>query len=365
MRTLNQLHEIRTRRGIGVAGLARQTGVSRQTIYAMEAGDYVPNTSVALQLARVLEVSVESLFTLEADAPESAPSVPVEFLGPRIQQGQPVQLCRVGKRTLGISAAPQTLGLPLADGVALSASSAQAFEDQPAYDKRLLVAGCDPAISVLAQFLLRSEGVELIAAPCSSRTALEWLKEGKVHVAGSHLRDDRTGEYNLPVIKRLFPQGGVRVVTFAIWDQGLVIMRGNPKGIRAAADLGRKGVTIVNREQGAGSRQLLDKELAASGISNRQISGYHTIANGHLPAAFRVSCGDADCCIATRSAAQAFGLDFIPLATERYDLVFPRRYEDFPAIQSLLDVLHRSALRRRLELLAGYDTSHTGNLVPG
>ena len=361
MPTTNKLQEIRKRRGIGAAQLARSAGVSRQTIYAMEAGDYVPNTTVALQLARVLEVSVESLFALEAGQQALAPPVPVEWLGSRTEPGQPVQLCRVGKRILAVSAAPQSLGLPLADGVVVDSAAVQSFEDQPAYHKRLLVAGCDPAISVLAQYLVRSEGVELITAPCSSRTALQWLKEGKVHMAGSHLRDDRTGEYNLPIISKLFPRGGVRVVTFAIWDQGMVVARGNPKSIRKVADLARGGVSIVNREVGAGSRQLLDKELAAGGISQRRISGYTRIANGHLPAAFQVSSGDADCCIATRSAAQAFGLDFIPLATERYDLVFPMRYGEFPAVHSLLDVLNRSALRRRLETLAGYDTSHTGN----
>lgn len=363
--TSNRLQEIRKRRGVGVLQLARQIGVSRQTIYAMEAGDYVPNTTVALQLARALEVSVEELFALEGAAPGLSKPVSAELLGSRTQPGQPVQLCRVGKRTLAISAVPQTLGLPFADGIAVDNASVQAFEGGRAYDKRLLVAGCDPAISVLAQYLLRSEGIELVTAPCSSRKALEWLKEGRVHIAGSHLRDDKTGEYNLPVIKTLFPRGGVQVVTFAIWDQGLVTARGNPKAIRTVADLARRHVRIVNREEGAGSRQLLDKELSAAGVEKRLLSGYDRITNGHLPAAFQVSIGDADCCIATRSAAQAFGLDFIPLATERYDLVFSQRYRELAAVQSLLDVLNRSAVRRKLEMLAGYDTTHTGEMIQG
>src|SRR5207244_12549130 len=157
---------------------------------------------------------------------------------------------------------------------------------------------------LLAQYLLRAEGVELVAAPCSSRKALEWLKAGKVHIAGSHLRDDRSGDYNLPAIHKLFPKGGVEVVTFAIWEQGLVVAPGNPKSIRGVADLARKDVSIVNREEGAGSRRLLDRALAASGVASRQVRGYDRIVNGDVPASFHVSAGQADCCVATRSVAR-------------------------------------------------------------
>ncbi len=109
------------------------------------------------------------------------------------------------------------------------------------------------------------------------------------------------------------------MVTFAIWEQGLVFAAGNPKAIRAAADFSRRDVRIINRESGAGSRELLDRELANAGIAGKAVAGYEREAHGHLPAALAVSLGEADCCIATRSAAQAFGLGFLPLATERYD----------------------------------------------
>jgi molybdate-binding protein/DNA-binding XRE family transcriptional regulator len=357
---------------MGAAELARLVGVSRQTIYAIEAGDYVPNTAVALQLARVLEAGVEELFRLEDDAPPPSKPAAVEILGEPAHPGQPVQLCRVGKQTVGVSAAPPAWGLTMADGVVsglaepLSRKAAvQVFQERAADEKRLLVAGCDPAISLLAQYLLRADGVEMILAPCSSRQALEWLKEGKAHMAGSHWKDDRSGEYNLPLVKRLFPQGGVQVITFAIWEEGLVVARGNPKAIRGVEDLARKDVSIMNREEGAGSRQLLDKRLAAAGISGEQVHGYNRTANGHLPAALAVSSGYADCCIATRAASRAFGLDFLPLAVERYDLVVPRRFAELAAAQAALDALNRSAMRRKLETLAGYDTSHTGERISG
>lgn len=137
---------------------------------------------------------------------------------------------------------------------------------------------------------------------------------------------------------------------------------GNPKKIVSAADLGRKGVSIVNRDQGAGSRELLDQRLQEAGVSEHRVKGYNRIASGHLAAALVVSRNEADCCLATRSAARAFGLSFVPLATERYDLVIPRANLRLAGVAALLDALNRAALRRRLEVLAGYDTSRTGDV---
>lgn len=373
METRTQLNEIRQERGISAAQLAKLAGVSRQTIYAIEAGDYVPNTALALQLAKLLEVRVEDLFQLENDAPSVPAPVAVDLLSNQgaAKKGQPVQLCRIGKRTIGVAAMPQPLMLPMADGVIVesSARSSQAevqlFQNDLDDAKRLLIAGCDPGISLLAQHLGRFNDIDMVVAPSSSRQALEWLKEGKVHVAGSHLHDASSGEYNLPAIKRLFPQAAVKVVTFAIWEQGFVVAAGNPKNIRSIEDLARKDISTMNREKGAGSRELLDRLLHQAGIAAHKLKGYERVAYGHLPAALAVSLGDADCCIATRSAARAFGLGFVPLATERYDLVLRRQYAKLPAIEALLDSLNRADIRRKLEMLAGYDTRHTGEVLVG
>jgi molybdate-binding protein len=152
-------------------------------------------------------------------------------------------------------------------------------------------------------------------------------------------------------------------VTFAIWEQGLVLEAENPKGIRSVADLARKNVSIVNREKGAGSRSLLDEKLREAGIPPSKVRGYDRVAYGHLAAALAVSMHEADCCIATRSAARAFGLSFVPLATERYDLVIRRQHARLPAVEAMLDLLNRAAIRSKLEILAGYDTSHTGEVL--
>ena len=185
-------------------------------------------------------------------------------------------------------------------------------------------------MSLLAQHLARFDDVDLIAAQASSQQALEWLNQGKVHVAGSHLRDSLSGEYNLPAIKRLFPKGEVKVVTFAIWEQGFVVPSGNPKHIRGAADLARKDVCIMNREKGAGSRDLLDQKLREAGVPAGTVNGYNRLASGHLPAALAVSLNEADCCVATRSAARAFGLrvSVAPSATPLLDATALARLQE-------------------------------------
>ena len=144
---------------------------------------------------------------------------------------------------------------------------------------------------------------------------------------------------------------------------GMVTARGNPKGIKGVEDLARGDVSIVNREPGAGSRRLLDARLERLGIAPAKVRGYQNEAPGHLPAALQVLRGAADCCIATRAAARMFGLGFIPLASERYDLVIRRPHLDLPGVQAMLDTLSRSAFRRELETLGGYDTRPAGRRV--
>jgi putative molybdopterin biosynthesis protein len=366
----NQLGRIRKSRGIGASELARRVGVGRQTIYAIEVGTYVPNTELALRMARELEVTVDELFSLRAPGGNAPDSVAAEVLSASAPNvGQPVRLCRVGTRWISAPVPSTPYFLPEADGIIqqISGTGAAAelmvFAKEQASQKRLLLAGCDPATSLLANMVEKVSGVEVISAGASSKLALKWLKEGKVHVAGSHLEDSKSGEFNLPFVREAFPDEEILVVTFARWEEGLVVEAGNPKGIRAPEDLARPDVGIVNREPGSGSRVLLDRLLKAAGIVRSQVRGYGRIALGHLPAAYHVLAGEADACLATRSAAQTFGLEFVPLHCARYDLVMRKRTADLPSGKAFLDVLQRSALRRKLEMLAGYDTAQTGTLL--
>jgi putative molybdopterin biosynthesis protein len=228
-----------------------------------------------------------------------------------------------------------------------------------AADDRLLLAGCDPAASLLARHAARA-GVTLVIALANSSTALAPLKRGQAHAAGTHMVGGEPGEPNRAAVRAAFPGSGVAVIAFAGWEEGFVVARGNPLRIRAAADLARPGIGMVNREQGSGSRQLLDRLLRIAGVRARSVRGYGTNSPGHLDAAWHVYSGLADCCIATRSAARAFGLDFIPLRVERYDLVIRREHLALRPVDRLLDALTRAPLRRESDALCGYDTCETG-----
>lgn len=364
----NRLLEMRQKRGLGAAELASDIGVSRQTIYAMEAGNYVPNTTVALRLARVLGCKVEELFFIEEEAPpppESLDAILIAGSQPSYE-GQPVQLCPVNGELIAVAPDSLDWSLPPADAVLLSKPRAgkpvrvQPFHSHLDLSKRLLVAGCDPGISVLARHLRRA-GVELVVLNRNSTAALDLLKQGLVHIAGSHLSDSDGGAAdNLGPVRRLFDRRSVAVIGFSNWEIGIVTPRGNPKAIRSVADFARKGVKIVNREPGAVVRFLLDGELEKCAIAPKAVQGYDTLARGHLPAAMQVLAGAADCCIATKAAARVFGLDFVTLVRERYDLVLRKKHLDMPEVQALCDTLGRTQFRQELEAMGGYDTSPAG-----
>ena len=366
-RVQTNLAAIRKARGIGASELAGMVGVTRQTIYAIEAGTYVPNTEVTLRLARHLEVTVEELFSLPGTQHDQTATVAAEYLGQGAPgSGQAVRVCRVGTKWVSVPADARPYHLPEADAVVTGAPSLSSrarlrlFSEEEAQRNKIVLAGCDPATSLLARMVERLSGIEIVHAPASSQLSLDWLKEGKVHIAGSHLQDPDSSEFNLPFIRRQFPNRDMAVVTFARWEEGLVVAGGNPKNIRKVEDLHRKTISIVNRERGSGSRALLDSLIRSAGLKGKTVRGYDRLAFGHLSAAHAVLAGEADCCIATRSAAQTFGLDFIPLRSEQYDFVLHRDTLRLAAVEALIDALQRATLRRKLETLAGYDTSQTG-----
>jgi molybdate-binding protein/DNA-binding XRE family transcriptional regulator len=370
MRVHNRLTEIRTTRGLSAAELATTIDVSRQTIYSIESGDYAPNTAVALKLAQALGVAVEELFQLEAPE-ELGVAKQAELLGEgqAVRLGMPVCLCRVDGRLIATLPEDATWSLPLADGVianSVTKSSGRAnttvelFAPAQDLEKRLLIAGCDPGTSILRRHL-GQQGINLIVAHRNSTKALDLLQDGSIHVAGCHIRDEKTDESNLAAISRIFRKQDIAVVSLALWEEGLVVSSGNPKQIRSIADLGRTDVSIVNRERGAGSRLLLDAKLRDAGIPHAQLRGYESIAASHLQAARSVQAGAADCCIAVSSVARVMGLDFIPLASERYDLVVRRRHLHLPQVQALFNTLALASYRKELEHLGGYDTSVAGS----
>ncbi len=363
----NRLGEWRKLRGIAAADLAQRVGVSRQTIYAIESGSYVPNTQVALRLARELEVRVEELFSLDdAEVAQGEDVASTLLQGQPVEVGQAVRVARTGDRLTSVPASSTPYYLPEADGVVTALGKKdivhlRLWEDADA--KRLAVAGCDPAIGLMVGVLARESGVDLVAAPAASQLAIQWLMEGKVHVAGAHLEDAVSGEFNLPYLKERYPKQDFLVVSFAAWEEGWVTLKGNPKRVRSVEDLTKRGVRFQNREEGSGSRALLERLTASAGVDARRLVGWDTISYGHLAAAQAVAAGLADCCLATASAARAFHLDFVPVRRERFDFVMKREDADLAAVREFLGALQRGRLRRMLEGVAGYDTRQTGAVL--
>jgi molybdate-binding protein len=318
-------------------------------------------------LARVLEVRVEELFSLPMEQRDESATVNADYLGQQSPgKGQAVRVCRVGSKWVSVPVDARPYHLPEADAVVTGSplrnqkARLHLFSEEETLRNKIILAGCDPATSLLARMVERLSGIEIVHAPASSQLALDWLKEGKVHIAGSHLHDPDTSEFNIPFIRRQFANRDMAIVTFARWEEGFVVAPGNPKNIHGAEDLHRRNVSLMNREPGSGSRGLLDSLIANTSLAPKDIRGYGHITFGHLSAAHAVLAGEADCCIATRSAAQTFGLDFVPIRSEQYDFVLHRDTLGLAAVEALIDSLQRASLRRKLETLAGYDTSQTG-----
>ena len=351
----SNLAALRKRSGLSAARLAAEAGVTRQAIYAIEAGTYIPNTLVSLRLAQVLGVSVDQIFQLA----QSASAEVAELLGPTsgASPGAALQLARVDGRLIAVRPLPQGSYLPPSDATMESAKSdgrvtVRLHDAAFNLDNRLIIAGCDPASSILARHLQRA-GVDAVLVHCNSSESLSLLKDKRIHIAGTHLR-------NASIVRARLRREPVEIISVASWQEGLVVAASNPKRIRSVEDLARPRIRFVNRESGAATRLLLDNELARLHISPSQIRGYRDEAPGHLAAALRVKTGAADCCIATEAAARAFGLTFIPLDTARYDFVIRRPHLQLPAIGTLVDVLNHGSLRRELAATAGYETTITG-----
>ncbi|MGC2659552.1 MAG: substrate-binding domain-containing protein [Bryobacteraceae bacterium] len=341
------LATIRKGQKLGMTELARLTGLNRQTLHAIEAGAYIPNTSVALLLARTLNTSVERLFLIDDDSTGS-PYIPSETITCEpVPTGTPVRLAQVDGRTIAIPSIAEFFFGP-ADGV-LDADHGTILLDEVSWDRQLLIAGCDPAASLVAKHAARA-GITLVPWHSNSSVALDLLGKGRVHIAGCHLP-----AYSHPPATSVF--------ALAVWQEGLVVASGNPKRLRQIADLAAARASLCNRELGSGSRTLLDRELTRAAIEPESIVGYQTSAPSHLTAAHRVLTGHADCCVAPEAVACALGLDFVPLASERYDLVIPQRFMEMAAVTSLIDVLQTKAFRRSLSGLGGYDVSVTGQSV--
>jgi molybdate-binding protein len=228
----------------------------------------------------------------------------------------------------------------------------------------ILVLGCDPALGLLSAWLSeRRPDARVIWLHAPSMAALEVLAQGGAHLAGTHLLDERSREFNVPFVRALFPHRSTMVINLARWEEGFVLRSGNPLRIRKVEDLARAQVRWINREPGSGARRLLDRLLTKARLPPHRVNGYQRVAAGHLAVAQAVAMDAADAGIATRAAALANGLDFIPLTEERSDLVVPQELSGDPRIGRMVDALESRTFRRELATLDGYQVAQSGHLV--
>lgn len=227
----------------------------------------------------------------------------------------------------------------------------------------LAVGSHDNTLDLIDSFLRRAHPrFRLTSAHVGSLGGLLALQRGQCHLAGSHLLDPSTGVYNRRALADNLDEPAL-LVRLVDREQGLIVLPGNPAGIRALEDLARPGVRFVNRQRGSGTRVLLDYRLTRAGIAPASISGYRDEEYTHMNVAAAVLSGRADAGMGVRSAAVALGLDFLPVGVEEYDLVIPRRHADDERILALLEVIRSAAFRRAVDGMGGYGTERTGEIV--
>ncbi len=363
------LREAREARGLTQLKLSRRAGISRQALGALEAGTYQPGVAVAIALARELGESVEGLFG--GEAPGVCQRIRAAWAGDepaaKSAAARCIALARVGGKVVAVPYPAARLTLAPPAGIIEQGGRGHAkvatYRTASEIDSALLIAGCDPATAILGDWLARHRSpVSAVALPCSSSRALSALIEGRAHAAGVHLKDPGSGKYNLAPTRAALGARPAMVVNFARWELGLATAAGARHGIHSIADLARRGIRLVNREAGAGARAYLDEALAELGIDGKRIEGYGFEAAGHLEVAAAIASGEADAGITIRLAAEAFGLRFIPMREECYDLVILARDLETAPVKAMLDTLNSRRFALEVSQFCGYDTKQMGQV---
>jgi molybdate-binding protein len=188
------------------------------------------------------------------------------------------------------------------------------------------------------------------------------LRRGEVHAAGLHLHDE-SGDDNAAYVRAVLPATKTSLVNLGVWQEGLLVTRTNPKAIKGVVDLARSDVRIVNREEGAGSRTLIEGALLAEGIAIARVMGWNSVARSHEEVARTVAAGAADAGVSTESMATLFGLDFVPIRPVRYDIAILEDAHAEANIREFCATLTHRWVRTQLRVLGGFDTSRTGESV--
>lgn len=289
-----------------------------------------------------------------------------------------VNIGKVGERLVATPlprAAGSITSLTRAEGVlripALSEGVSQEEEveaellvDEQEIDRAVVIIGShDITLDILSdEVRRRGDDLRISSGNVGSLGGIMALRKGTSHIAGSHLLDVESGEYNLSYIKRYLKGLKVSVFHLVLREQGLILPRGNPKGVKSIRDLGREDVSFVNRQAGSGTRVLLDHQLRLAGMGSETIRGYGHEEFTHMAVAVDVLSGVADCGLGIYAAAKALDLDFVPVVEEQYDLIIPSPMLDHAGVQLILNTVGSDHFRERVRALGGYDPSKSGQL---
>lgn len=230
----------------------------------------------------------------------------------------------------------------------------------------LAIGSHDMTLDLLDSLLKEQTGgrIQLSSSNVGSLGGLLALKKQVAHIAGSHLLDTATGEYNIPYIRQHLREVPVTLIHLVYRWQGLMVAPGNAKGIHGIRDLARPDVSFVNRQAGSGTRILLDYELEKAGIAPEKVAGYRNEEYTHMNVAVAVASASADTGLGILASAKALGLDFIPLTRERYDLVIPTSYLKDPRIELLLEIVRDDDFRSKVREMGGYEVEESGKVIP-
>lgn len=249
------------------------------------------------------------------------------------------------------------------DGVAAGSKvDITLFGDDSAENNLLAVGSHDLALDLLGVYLRRKAQKSLSCANVGSMGGVMAVRSGEAHIAGIHLLDDQTGQYNTAYVQKYLPKSNWQLVHLAMREQGLMVAPGNPKKILKLADLARTDVAFVNRQRGSGTRVLLDYQMKKLGVDRRGINGYEKEVGTHMAVAATVVGGAADVGLGIRAAARALGLEFIPVAEEQYDLILNFAADDEQA-KVIIEILKSADFRRDVEALGGYDLTSAGKII--
>jgi putative molybdopterin biosynthesis protein len=228
----------------------------------------------------------------------------------------------------------------------------------------MIIGSHDITLDILADEIKADYPLMTISsAHVGSLGGLMALKKYEAHLAGTHLLDEETGNYNVSYIKKLLSDRKIVLINLVYRQQGLIVAKGNPKGISGLSDLVGKGLAYCNRQRGSGTRILFDYELKKLDLTTDEIIGYDREVYTHLTVASAVATGIADVGLGIFASAKALNLDFIPIAEERYDLAIPEEYLSLEGIKIILETISKDSFHERVQSLGGYDTRDIGKKI--